>query len=171
MRKISTKYILYKMCAHHAQHLCTLTMYINIMQCAKRYHPWNVSIICLYQHANMCIYQYANHVHLPTCQTMYHITHDMSPSWTKCHNHVSNKYQCCENQVIPYMSVLLCTNTTKWWVPYMYAKSSIKHVPIILPVRASTDVLEMYQPCITHRSNHDVQHDHLINSPTICHNM
>jgi hypothetical protein len=56
------------MCAHHAQHLCTSTMYINIMQCAKRYHPWNVSIICLYQYANMCIYQYANHVHPPICQ-------------------------------------------------------------------------------------------------------
>ena len=41
------------------------------------------------------------HVHLPICQpcastnipTMCHITHDMSPSWTKYHNHVSNKYQ------------------------------------------------------------------------------
>ena len=47
---------------------CTTPMYINIMQCAKRYHPWNVIIICLYQHANMCIYQYANHVHPPICQ-------------------------------------------------------------------------------------------------------
>ena len=47
---------------------CTTPMYINIMQCAKRYHPWNVSIICLYQHANMCIYRYANHVHPPICQ-------------------------------------------------------------------------------------------------------
>ena len=73
------------MCVHHAQHLCTSTMYINIIQCAKRYHPWNVSIICLYQHANhvhppifqpcastnmptMCIHQYANHVHLLICQ-------------------------------------------------------------------------------------------------------
>jgi hypothetical protein len=68
MRKISTKYIMYKMCAHHAQHLCTSTMYINIMQCAKIYHPWNLSIICLYQHVNMCIYQYANHVYPPICQ-------------------------------------------------------------------------------------------------------
>jgi hypothetical protein len=32
----------------------------STMQCAKRYHPWNVSIICLYQ--------YANHVHPPICQ-------------------------------------------------------------------------------------------------------
>jgi hypothetical protein len=89
------------MCAHHAQQ----PMYINIMQCAKRYHPWNVSIICLYQHANMCIYQYANHVHppicqpchLPICQTCVQnmpITHDMShhqhePSIISLHmNHV-----------------------------------------------------------------------------------
>jgi hypothetical protein len=53
---------------HHAQHLCTSTMYINIMQFSERYHPWNVLIICIYQHANMCIYQYANHVHPPICQ-------------------------------------------------------------------------------------------------------
>ena len=89
---------------------CTTPMYINIMQCAKRYHPWNVSIICLYQHANMCIYQYANmciyqyanHVYLPTRQTMYHITHDMSPSLTKCHNQVSQtNANYCANQVVP----------------------------------------------------------------------
>ena len=47
---------------------CTTSMYINIIQCAKRYHPWNVSTISLYQHVNMCIYQYANHVHPPICQ-------------------------------------------------------------------------------------------------------
>ena len=76
---------------------CTTPMYINIMQCAKRYHPWNVSIICLYQ--------YANHVHLPTCQTMYHITRDMTPSWTKCHNHVSQtNANCCANQVVPMVA-------------------------------------------------------------------
>ena len=56
---------------HPVQNVCSsciTLMYINIMQCAKRYHLWNVSIIFLYQHANMCIYQYANHVHPPICQ-------------------------------------------------------------------------------------------------------
>ena len=115
MRKISTKYILYKMCAHHAQHLCTSTSwnvpkdvihgmyqsyaFINMPTCASTNMP------------TMHIHQYANHVHLPTCQTMYHITRDMSPSWTKCHNHVSQtNANCCANQVVPikhmpYMSV------------------------------------------------------------------
>ena len=73
----------------------TTPMYINIIQCAKRYHPWNVSTICLYQHVNMCIYQYANHVHPPICQLCastnmkkkFHITHDMSLPWTKCLDH------------------------------------------------------------------------------------
>jgi len=152
MGKISTKHILYKnVCSS-----CTTHMYINTMQCAKRYHPWNVSIICLYQYANMFIYQYANHVHPPICQpcsstdmptmciyqyvnhvhlpiwqpcasenmpTMWHITHDMSPLWTKCHNHVSQtNSNCCANQVISsifhtwvYQTCTSpCTNITKW---------------------------------------------------------
>jgi hypothetical protein len=39
---------------------CTTSMYINTIKCTKRYHQWNVSTICLYQHAN--------HVHILICQ-------------------------------------------------------------------------------------------------------
>ena len=35
----------------------------------------------------------------------------------------------------------------------MYAKSTIKHVPINLLVGASTNVLEVYQSCINYRSS------------------
>ena len=70
---------------------CTTSMYISHVhqQCAKRYHPWNVSTI--FQHVHLPICQ---HVHLPTCQTMckyhpwvYHHTSLIAPS--KYINHAS----------------------------------------------------------------------------------
>jgi hypothetical protein len=109
----SCKTSMFKKCAHDVQHLCTLSMYIIIMHCDKRYQPWNVSIKCLYQCAStnmptMWIHQYAIYECIKTCRPP-------------------------------------CTNTTKWWIPYMYAKSSIKHVPINLLVGASTSVRIMHQ--------------------------
>ena len=72
MRKISTKYFLYQnVCSS-----CTTPMYINIIQCAKIYHQWNVSTICQHVHLPICqpcqpcaSTNMPNNVHLPICQT------------------------------------------------------------------------------------------------------
>ena len=89
---------------------CTTTMYINHVhqQCAKRYHPWNVSTIW-------------QHVHLPICQQcayinminkyhlwVYHHASSLAPS--KYVNHASTSYdsQWCttwlSTQLTNYMS-------------------------------------------------------------------
>ena len=99
--------------------------------CQKKYHPWNISIICLCQYANMCIYQYANHVNPPIyqpCETtnmtnMCIYQHDKQCiiSLMICLHHepsIITMYQtntnCCANQLYclkaiikqrPYMSV------------------------------------------------------------------
>jgi hypothetical protein len=117
------------MCAHHAQHPCTSTMYINTIQCAIRYHPWNVSTICQTcastNMPTMCIYQYANHVHLPICQTMCIYQYA-----SKCHNHVSQtNTNCCANQVIPMVyyhqayAIYECTKHAYQHVSHLYQAS------------------------------------------------
>ena len=103
MNNISTKYIMY-------QNVPTMHNTHVHQPCEKIQHPWNVSTICLYQHVNMCIYQYANHVHPPICQPcvislMICLHHE--PSTITMYQTNTN---CCVNKVIPikhipYMSV------------------------------------------------------------------
>ena len=50
---------MYQKCAHHAQHPCTSTMYINNVPkdiINEMYPPY--ANMCIYQYANMCIYQH-----------------------------------------------------------------------------------------------------------------
>jgi hypothetical protein len=92
MNNISTRYIMY-------QNVPTVNNTHVHQPCEKRYHPWNVSIICLYQHGNMCIYQYANHVHLPICQHV-HISTIPSMSVPSCIITCTKQvYQPCINKL------------------------------------------------------------------------
>jgi hypothetical protein len=142
------------MCAHHAQHPCTSTMYINTIQCAKKYHQWNVSTICLYQ--------YANHVNLPTCQTC--VSTNMptmylnQSSVSTISSNTYNIYECTKHAhqhvspLVPSKYINHAPIPQQDESSYMYAKSTTKHVTINLLVGASTNVLEVYQSCINYRS-------------------
>ena len=89
------------------------------------------SMECINQHGNMCIYQYANHVHLPTCQTMYHITHDMSPSWAMYQTNTNF----CTNQVIPMVYYHAITIDHQWCTTWSYHQLTnhmsqcVAHIP------------------------------------------
>jgi hypothetical protein len=141
MSKVSTKNILYQnvcssctkpMCINHIHH--TMCQKISSMVCIN-YIPLS---ICQHVHLSicqpctstnmptMCIYQYANHVHLPICQPCN--TNDVllakysSSRHKHVHQHLSllvpSKY--INHALIPQQDES----------SYMYAKSSIKHVPL-----------------------------------------
>jgi hypothetical protein len=123
---------------------CTSTMYINIIQCAKRYHPWNVSTTCLYQHVNMCIYQYANpcastnmptKCHLPTCQTsfislmicLHQILHKtcVNQTTSRCLYQCTRSVPIIDQVMTPQHDHLINSPTT---CPNMYPSIFQKHV-------------------------------------------
>ena len=202
MSRTSPKYIMYQLCDHHAQHLCTSTMYINIMQCAKRHHPWNVSIICLYQYANMCIYQYANHVHPPICQPcestnmptmcIYQYAKQRIISLMICLHHepsatimylkqipivvLIKQYQWCS--IIKHMPSMSVPNMYTTMHQYHKMMNPIHVFQILHKTCDNQPASRCLYQCtrnvpIMHQLQiiNDVQHDHLINSPTICPNV
>jgi hypothetical protein len=121
----------------------------------------------------MCIYQYVNHVHLP----MVCLHHEPSikimnlnqSSVSTISSHMSyTKVSSSTNGVLlakyyhQTYTIYECTKhvsllVTRKYINHapqlnefscIYAKSTTKHVPINLPVGASTNVLEVYQSCI-----------------------
>jgi hypothetical protein len=121
--------------------------------------------------STMCVYQYANHVHLPIFQPsvislMICLHHE--PSIIIMYLNQSSVstisvYQYIISMSVPNMYInmyLYQSSTVKHAsIPqqnessYMYAKSTTKHVPIKLLVGASTNALEVYQSCINYRSS------------------
>jgi hypothetical protein len=170
---------------------CTTLMYINHVH--QQYNVPKDIIHGMYQpHASinmstcastnmptMCIHQYANHVHLPTCQTsvislMICLHHE--PSTITMYQTNTN---CCANQVIPmvyyhqayaYMSV---PNIT------MHQYHKMMNPIFVCQILHKTCVNQTASRCL-YQCTRSVpiidqvmtpQHDHLINSPTTCPNM
>jgi hypothetical protein len=123
MNNISTKCIMYRnvptMHNTHVHQPCTSTMCQKISSMKSIHH---MPTMCIYQYPNMCIYQLCQScasTNMPTMCIYQHAKQCIISLMICLHHEPSatimyqNKYQCCENQVIPYMSVLPCTNTTK----------------------------------------------------------
>ena len=129
--------------------LCNVPKYI-IHGMYQSYASINMPTCACANMPTMCIHQYANHVHLPICQPcvislMICLHHE--PSTITMYQTNTN---CCANQVIPmvyYHQAYAIQHASLLYDEslYMYAKSSIKHVPIKLLIGASTNVLEVYQ--------------------------
>ena len=85
--------------------------------------------------STMCIYQHANHIpsmSVPNINMYHHLYQASTSTMNQYHNKMDyNQY------------VSSC----------MYAKSTIKHMPINLLVGASTNVLGVYQSCINYDSS------------------